>query len=300
MRNSIYGGAMLVGLALLAPASAQNRPPPTQPSEIIVEGTRNREREVAKFVDALTQARAMGQISRFEEDVCPEVMGLAANQNEKVAARIRRVAAAAGISVGKDKCKPNLFVVVAEDKEKMVKALREKWADPLGDRVRVPKESGPAVALHLEGRLDSDGIPAGVKQDEGSGQSGYYVTEKASSDASWRIKPGSRPHFLATALIVEEEALAGLTTIQLADYAAMRLLARTDPSRLEKSAAPTILNVLEAPMGSEVPLTMTQWDFGFLKALYGSGENRYATQQRTEMRRILSKELEQGQENEGK
>jgi hypothetical protein len=36
---------------------------------------------------------------------------------------------------------------------------------------------------------------------------------------------------------------------------------------------------------------MTQWDFGFLKALYTSGEGRYASAQRGEMKKILKKEM---------
>jgi hypothetical protein len=235
-------------------------------------------------------------LSRFEEKlVCPAAVGLAPVQNKAVAARMRSVAISAGIPVDKEDCSPNVFVVVAQDKKSMIKKLRENWADPLGNRVQVPDQPGPATVLHLEGRLDADGVPVGVKGEEGDGRSNYYGVE--SSGNSSRIRPASRPHFLASVLVVEPDALAGLTTMQLADYSAMRLFARTDPSRLGKSAAPTILTALEAPMGSAVPISLTQWDFGFLKALYGSGEGRFANQQRTEMRRMLSRELEQQQKS---
>ena len=98
---------------------------------------------------------------------------------------------------------------------------------------------------------------------------------------------------MASLVVIQLDALRGLTTTQLADYAAMRVFARTQPSRLERSSAPTILNVIDAPMNSEVPLTLTQWDLGFLRALYGSAENHYATQQRHEMRRLLRRELDE-------
>lgn len=94
------------------------------------------------------------------------------------------------------------------------------------------------------------------------------------------------------------DALAGLTLVQLANYAAMRAFARTDPARLAQSAAPTILHVLDAPIGSAVPVTLTQWDLSFLRALYASSANNYATRQRSEMRRLVRDDLERAQEGE--
>ena len=297
MRTLISGCVVMAALALVAPASAEQQKPNPDKSDIIVTGTRNRDAQISDFVGALTKARAFGQISRFEQPMCPLALGLSPAQNTSVAARLRSVAGAAGIPVGKDDCKANTFVIVAQDRDKMVKTLRENWADPLGDRVKIPKQSGPAVAVHLEGRMDGDDISAGVKQQDGEASTGYYETVKGAGEASWRIRPGSRPHFLATALVVGPEAIVGLTTTQLADYAAMRLLAKTDPSNLQNSAAPTILTILDAPMDSEVPVTLTHWDMGFLKALYASGSGRYANQQRGEMKRLLKDELDSAQKS---
>lgn len=292
MRTFLPSCTTLAALALVAPALAENQKREPDPAEIIVEGVRNREKQISDFVLALTKAPVDGQIGRFEEPVCPLAIGLSPNQNKSVAARLRRVAAAAGINVAKEGCKPNTFIIVAQDKEEMIKALRNNWADPLGNRVQVPQQSGPAVAVHVEGRLDSNGEPPQVNNGQEGGSYNHYVVVKGAGEPSWRIKPGSRPHFLLSALVVEPDALIGLTTVQLADYSAMRLLARTDPGRLEKTAAPTILKVLDAPMESEVPITMTNWDLGFLKALYGSRAGRYAAQQRGEMGQLLSTELD--------
>ena len=81
----------------------------------------------------------------------------------------------------------------------------------------------------------------------------------------------------------------------LADYVAMRALVRTDPKRLRTSSADTILSVIEAPMGSAVPLTLTAWDLSFLRAFYASGKNNYAEYQRSEMQRLMKRELDQAQ-----
>jgi len=285
-------------LALIAPASAQDRTKSAEPKEIVVTGTRDRDQQITKFVDALTPSRVGGQLSRFEDAACPQAMGLTPNQNSIVVDRMRSVAKAAGIPVGKADCRPNVFVIVTQDKAALVRKIRDTWTDPLGNRVKVPKQSDPAAVLHREGLVDANGIAAGVKREDGTGRSGYYAVEMG--NGSSRIRANARPHFLASVMVVEPEALSGLTTMQLADYAAMRLLAKTDPSRLEKSTAPSILRILSAPMDSEVPISLTQWDFGFLKSLYGSMEGRYASQQRSEMQQLMQKDFAKAQPSEKK
>jgi len=116
-----------------------------------------------------------------------------------------------------------------------------------------------------------------------------YVLE--ATDTPSRIVPTSRPHFVGSVVVIEIEAASGLTTTQVADYAAMRAFVRTDPGRLGKSASPSILTVLEAPVGASIPVTLTEWDMGFLKALYASDNQRYATQQRQDIRPRLDDEL---------
>jgi hypothetical protein len=71
----------------------------------------------------------------------------------------------------------------------------------------------------------------------------------------------------------------------------MRAFAKTDPSRLEKPAAPTILTLLDTPNGGAVPITLTEWDLAYLKALYGSTTNRLAGQQSGEMAQKMAKDL---------
>lgn len=153
-----------------------------------------------------------------------------------------------------------------------------------GDVRRLVRQPGPAAAWQIEGRVDRDGVE--LARDVLTDQ---YVVDR--TDAPSRLTPSSRPHFVASVVVVEAKALDGLTVTQLADYAAMRAFARTDPKRLENSSAPTILTILDAPMDSSVPITMTEWDFGFLKALYSSDRNRYAGQQRNEIRSRLRDDL---------
>lgn len=269
------------------PAQAQ---PADQGSraDIVVEGRRDVDRQINDFVKALTGVSNSGQISRFDWAVCPTVAGLAGRQNADAAQRMRQVARASGIRVAEPGCKTNVLVLVTDDTERLVKQLRSRhpeFFEGVSPReMQALRRGGPAAAWHIEGRLDADGRE--VPRDRLTGQ---YVVER--TDVSSRLSTDSRPHFAAAIVVVDSDSLVGLTTVQLADYAAMRAFAGTDPSRLDNSAAPTILNVLEAPIGSAVPITLTSWDFAYLKALYSSTENRRAGQQRREMSREIAKEL---------
>ena len=280
------GWMLFAALAMSGQGAAQTTESEDK-SDIVVQGTRIGDRQIDEFIGALADTPPGGQLSRFEWAVCPAAVGLAERHNRAIAERMRKVAAAAGIPLAGRNCRPNALVIVARDKQEFIAALHSKYpayfVNASGRPARPPRQPGAVTAWHVEGLLDSNGL-----QPKMNLVPKYLIVE--ANDSS-RLNPASRPHFAAGIVVVELKALAGLTATQLADYAAMRIFARTDPARLGKTSAPTILSALDAPMGSAVPITLTAWDLGFLKAMYSSRENRFATQQRGEMKRILSDEL---------
>jgi hypothetical protein len=268
-----------------------------EPEEVIVQGSADRDRQISDFVGALTPARVGGQLSRFDFAVCPATVGMTPTSNAAVTARLRRVAQGAEIPVAEPGCRPNVLVLVTRNKRELIERMARQYPAYFTDipdyRVRqLARSPGPVAAWHVEGLLSADGIE--VPRDQLTGQ---RVLESTNIGAS-RLSVPSRPHFMAAIVVVELNALAGLTTTQLADYAAMRAFARTEPQRLSGSTAPTILSVLEAPMGSEVPITLTQWDLSFLRALYSSSQNLLANQERGELRDRLRRDLESSRERE--
>ena len=67
---------LLLATAQAAPAQQEQQAPADQPSgTIIVEGQRNPGRTIDNFVRDLTPARMGGQLARFEDPVCPVVLG---------------------------------------------------------------------------------------------------------------------------------------------------------------------------------------------------------------------------------
>jgi len=271
------------------PAGAQE-PKPTPPSsEIVVMGTPHREEQVREFVGALTPARS-GSIPFFIDAACPRVTGLGQSQKDAVIARLRVVAAAAGIRVADGACVPNMFVIVTPDKRTFIELLANKRPDSFGlmsarEIARLARTPGPAAAWQLEGPVTVGGVP--LKFDDAFGA---YVNP--TTEAGSRLSTLARRGFDAAALVVEAGALDGITTIQLADYAAMRLFAKLDLSRLPDRAPTTILTVLTTPMGSPMPITMSKWDLGFLRGLYAVTSNRTPAGQRSQIAGQVMRELD--------
>ena len=288
MRKILNSLALGAAFALASPAAAQEKAAAESP-EIVVTGTRDMDGQVREFVGALTIAPS-GQLSRFERSICPAAVGVSPSHAQALAARIRRIAQAANIAVGKNKCTPNVLLVVTNEKGVFIEALLKKHPEFFGalsakDVRKLARAPGPAAVWHVEGpQLDADGEELAEGRDGGA----INRTTRAGS----RMTAPARPQFAAAAVVVEARALEGLTTTQLADYAAVRALARSDPSKLP-GTAPTIVKVLETPMGEEVPITLTEWDLALLRSLYQAPPNVSAAAQRSGIRRGVKAQLEE-------
>lgn len=282
MRLALLAIAPLAATLLAAPAAAQSDAP------IVVIGQRDLEQQIDSFVGALTPASPRGQIARFETAVCPGVFGIPEAQRAAVRERIRAVAKGVGIDVAAPDCKPNLVVMITADKTAFLKALGKDHSYMFGDRTpaqvrKILAEPGSAIAWQIQTMVNGDGRAISNEGD---------MPINRTSRRPSRITAPARPAFTAAAVVVEGKALEGLSTTQLADYAAMRALARIDPQRIDAATPSTILRVLDASADSEVPVTLTQWDFAFLKGLYSSPDNLYAPSQRSAIERTMNQEFE--------
>ena len=320
---------MLAAVATFAaPAIAQQQPAPSNDeSSIVVEGVRVSGRQIATFIDALTDVAVDGQISRFDRVACPAAMGLTAEQNAAIVARLRAVAESAGINAGEPGCRPNVMVVVTRNKRAFIEQLSRRYPVYFNgmqpsEVQRLAQSPGPAAAWQVRGLIGPDGqeVPISLPNvsgdptisTTGSGRAGAYINGAGENRVSvldddalvgadftnldttyspGRLRSAARPHFAGAVVVVEAAALTGLTTTQFADYAAMRTFAATDPAAVGRAGVPTILNVVDAPMNSVVPLTMTHWDLSFLRALYAIPQNHFANIQRSNMRQLITEEL---------
>jgi hypothetical protein len=275
--------------ACAAPAPAQTPPSGNEQAPIVVQGRRDQDTEIRELVDALPPAWVGGHISRFEHSACPAVLGLPPTMRTLVVERMRAVARAGGVPVGNPGCQPNVVVMVTADKRQLIELLARRFPNYLGELsdtqiARLARSPAPAALWHLNGMVDADG--AGL-----SSPGEPYQVHRTTHAAS-RLTDQAHMEFIGSVLIVESRALAGLSTTQFADYAAMRTLTGADPARLPDRNLSTILTSLDAPMGSQIPLTLTSWDLAFLESIYASDANRYAPGQRREIRAAMGRRLE--------
>jgi hypothetical protein len=290
MMRSVWGLALSAAISsgfTATPVIAQTS---DTNDEIIVTGTRTLDSQVRDFVGALARPPGGERTGRFEQDFCPVVIGATEAGAKAITARLRAVSAAVGLEVGKPNCVANALLIVADDKRKFIEALANKRPEFFGSLEpvqirRLARSPGGAAAWQLVGKVNSRGMPIT--------NSGEGVPMNRTIDPSSRLTAAARPVFEAAALVLERSSLQGLDATQVADYAAMRLLARTDPSRVAGTHAPTILNVLDAPMGTEVPLSLTTWDLGYLKGLYSSLDALQGGAQRAAIAREIVAEIKQ-------
>lgn len=215
---------------------------------------------------------------RFTLPVCPAVYGLAPEQAAFVANRMRQIAVAAGIPRANQPCDANAIVIVTSNKPETIKRLEQKqtyfpreWSK---DQIHaLEADPSPATAWQLEGLLTPDGIRVAEMSDpslvDPVDPGPLLAATPPTSLPASRMRPSIKRDLMTSVLVVDAKAMSGLTTTQFADYAAMRTFAQTDPRRTSLSPSDTILKVLDAPMGTAVPMSVTAQDLQFLKAYYG-------------------------------
>lgn len=289
MRGLAYFLVGAFALCLGGALGAQDADSGPEQAPIVVEGRRNPDQAINDLLNALPPAPANGHIERFEHMACPAVLGLPPRQRAAVTTRMRAVGAAGGLIMGAANCRPNVLVLVTSNKRQFIEQLARRFPSYFGELSsrqidRLAQSPGPTALWHLNGMVDADGR----EFDPPSNSVAVLRTTRAGS----RLTDQAHREFIASALVVESGALDGLTTIQLADYAAMRTFTGADPARLPDRNLPTILTLLDTPMGSAAPVTLTDWDLAFLESLYASNANIHAPSQRGEIQAGMRRELQ--------
>ncbi|MBS0579735.1 MAG: hypothetical protein JSR36_10805 [Proteobacteria bacterium] len=271
-------------LLLLSPLARAQGPPPNaqgaQPNldTVTVEARRRKEleHEVDHYVDSLTGHPRGEALARWDEPICPLVAGLPRQEGEFVLARLSQIASKAGAPLAGEKCDANLFVVLSNEPEVL---LRKWWAR---DRRLFATHNGvgairtfldtprPVRVWYNAGVLSAEGLPASSGVTLGGlvsptlGTSNIPTTTVHSAS---RLRYGAVPGLSSVIVVVDTRRLEGLNFGQLADYVGLIGLAQV---RLDADpgSAPTILRLFRA--AADRPAALSPWDEAFLASLYRS------------------------------
>jgi hypothetical protein len=301
---SRFVAALTASIICADSLAGQPLPPaetPRHQADIVVTGTRDYDDRARKFVDAVATPTRFNQLATFEQPVCPMVLGMRPSSNAMATARMRQIASSAGMMVDQEGCDGNALVFVTSDRKALMALLRRHQAHLFGERTRkeidaLEASAAPAVAWQVVEPRGADGRTmervSDIELVKGRrARVDAYILRHVSVS---RLGAKTRVDFLASVLILDARALLGTSTDQIAAYSAMRLFAGATPPDVRSGTAPTILTLFDDRAGGlDLAPSLTDWDAGFLRALYAIPHGYFAHQQQGRIAEMLSRSLMQ-------
>jgi hypothetical protein len=281
----------LAALLISTPLSAQSEAPKGDDEAIIVEGQRFEPSTVLR--ETIDQA-GVNPLARFEDKICPGVVGLATEQAERLVGMIRAHMIAFGRKIDKDGCTANATVIFTEQPVEFVKKMAVKQPayfdfSPAGMK-QFTAESRPVVSWHVEEFRDRDGNELGDSRELGMAKARLLDQPAAAgvpmaakvlrNTGATHLATSSRADMLFGFAVIDGAKLAGKTMEQLAALATMHLL--LDIKQTARGSNPgSILSLMdERPQGASPPGGFTEIDKAMINGLYEPRENnRTASQQ---------------------
>ncbi|WP_271078547.1 hypothetical protein [Aurantiacibacter sp. MUD61] len=269
--------ACVASLVMTGTASAQDT--------IVVEGERIETADIRSTARDITfGARSMFQpLARYHRPVCPGVYGMSELNAQAIVDRIMTNATLAGVEVSEEPgCGANAWVIVVDDADATLASLLEddsfltRHLSRYQERM-LREQAGDVRAWNMITERNPDTgnvLPSGFEA------TSAYITGGGSPPVNEvfgmsRLDLAIRTDIELSVVLVERSALEELDVGALADYATMRLLARTETPRRD-SGISTVLTMFDPERAADAPRRMTPFDMAYLTALYRSSPTRPA------------------------
>ena len=268
MRKTGLCVAIAIGLVGAGNAAAQDM---SQDDVIMTARKPLKREEATRFVSSITAGRSEGQVARFEAPVCPIAIGFTPEIGREIVARIRKVAKAVGAEVAPQDCAGNVALVATPDGAALVKGMRATNPELLEGlettQIRqIIDGGGPVRAWSATATVNEDGQR--LSRPSSSNPMGPSSLNVKTASI---INPSSKRIIDTATVVIDSPVVAGKTVIQLADYVAMRALAKTRPVGGDAKVG-TILTLFDP--AATPPQSVTEVDVAYLKALYAMPGNR--------------------------
>lgn len=270
-------------------AAAQESPQQESPQQTERKATLNNEievlvprrlekKELAGEISNLYEWRLFQEtVPRYFEPLCPRVTGVESKVARMVETRLRAVADYVGLDEADADCSPNAFVIVLDEPAKMFDRLVAKRPGLLGDyrtrdlhvrAIRGALKAGkPLVAWN---QIDVRNIDGPMIQD-------IDGPPTLRTPSSSRLRTAGFQAKSVSVVVFDKKQLADVEAVQMADIAALHLLA--SPRRyadLDTVTTPTMLTLFrKGPKKS--PREMTDFDRAYLKGIYAMRENDWSS-----------------------
>ncbi len=209
-------------------------------------------------------------LARFEDALCPGVLGLKQEAAEQMVGRLRANAEMFGLRMADDgDCEANFIVGFVADGQTFLSQLQDRspyiFAEmDREERIALMADSGPARALLRVRARSRDGIP--ISRRENLSQ----PPETTMWSAHSKIYTATRNDIISALVLFDRDAIREISLAQLADYATFRALAHHLPDPAGSSEA-SILTLFDG--GATPPAGLTEFDRAYLTQLYSGIAN---------------------------
>jgi hypothetical protein len=213
-------------------------------------------------------------LARFQDPLCPGIFGVQKASAEGMVGLIRQNAAELGLRLADpETCEPNLLVAVMDDPHGYIDGLRKRrgyvFEDLTQGERRVLFDSPGPVHTWTRVQLSSmGGIPVDQRRNLTD------LPQAAVMAGHSLIYVPVRRDITSALVLIDRQAVAGMSVAQLADYATMRGLSGDQAEQLD-APGESILTLFDAD-GTAKPAGLTRSDRIFLQTLYSTIPNNPA------------------------
>lgn len=283
--------ALIALFAASSAVAAEPGPAAAADESIVVEGHRAQTETIIR--ETINRA-GVTPLARFEEKICPGIVGLKGDQAARLLQLLRDNVVALGGKLAAPGCTANATVIFVAQPVDFVRklAVREPGYFDLPPRAidRFTAKARPVVSWHVTETRGRDGSELG-SSDKVADKKRKILNTQASLDvpmdatvnrnvAATRLYTNTREDMLFGFAVIDAAQLEGKTLTQLSDLATLHLL--LDVKQDAKAANPaSILSLFdERPEGAVAPPGLSQFDRAMVEGLYQPQENnRTAAQQ---------------------
>ncbi len=250
-----------------AGAALAQTPAPAEPETVYSDAQREKDQLLSqKFVQSLLKPgnTLSGQFARWKTPVCAHVVGMSAAAGKVVEQRIREVAGQVGAPLDQPGCAPNIVVFVTGQQQALLDALRNRnhWLFDSGDlTVRYPAQAWYANILRDDRGTPHLDIPWEIICPECDKPPSVPANDT-------RLRTGIQLQMGTVVILVDSNALAGLTLGSFGDYLALMTLAQT-PASARCQPARSIANLFLKDCATDTHATgLSDADQAMLISLY--------------------------------
>jgi len=277
--------SMSLGLVAML-AALQTAPAPAAPAQdesrvgdIVVNG-RPLDDMVNDFVSEISRPASRRGLARWHDKVCVGVVNLPATHAQYMADRISQVAAEVGLEPGEPGCSPRIIIIATDDGAALATSLvggvgvdfnlGTHQTDAGSRALREFQTSDRAVRWwHTSLPVDSETGQTAIRLPGQAGMDGQPSAPIINVFAASRVNSQIRDDLVRVVIVIDVDKLENTSFEQLADYVALISLAQIDADA-QTQGYDTIMNLFNGG----APTRLTDWDMGYLEALYSTHPQR--------------------------